>query len=638
MQDSLIRPTHLAGLLGTAFLLVLSLKFYLAGSLDLYSDEIFYWWASTRPALAYSDLPFMTALLAGLGSNYGPAGTLGVRILFLILGSLLPLLIYWLTLPLTNQQQALESAALTLCLPLAGLMGLLAVPEVPLVVFGILSIGFFQRALATDRLRHWVATGFIVALGFSTHYRFFLYPLAALIFLTGFSGERRQWRNGKFWLAVLIAIPGLIPIAWFNLSHQLSSASFYLVERHPWEFQPEGLLHVLKQAAVATPPLYLLCILTLLHLLQQARKGDRYPTLLLTFASVNLGIYLILAPWTDANSTSIHWPLAGYLPLLAAMPMTLRSVLDWCSGKWGRTYARTLVLSIPVLGFTGTLAALVGIGSQLYASQLQSLLGPEAVSNKMAGWKEFAVCTKDILQRQANDDVLIITDNYYTAAQIEFAGISSNTLTLDRNKAVRDGRLVQLKLWGKDSSRLADFAGHPALYINEDSTLTLDDKTALMGEFCSQVESVTPLEQLSLLDGDKRFSYYLATRITDHSVAPAFPCPYPIQAWIDHPPAKATLSASAELRGWAYSEDIGIETVRVLLNGEVAGEASYGGKRPDVAALRSVSGDPNSPGLGFEFVLDTTLLANGTYTLALDLTNRLGMHTRYGEREIIIQN
>ncbi|MEX2131776.1 MAG: hypothetical protein WD772_09835, partial [Pseudohongiellaceae bacterium] len=39
----------------------------LATFLDLYSDEIFYWQAATHPAPAYSDLPFMTALLAGLG-------------------------------------------------------------------------------------------------------------------------------------------------------------------------------------------------------------------------------------------------------------------------------------------------------------------------------------------------------------------------------------------------------------------------------------------------------------------------------------------------------------------------------------------------------------------------------------------
>ena len=52
----------LVRLLSAGVVLLLALKLVLALQLDLYSDEIYYWLASTRPALAYSDLPFMTQL------------------------------------------------------------------------------------------------------------------------------------------------------------------------------------------------------------------------------------------------------------------------------------------------------------------------------------------------------------------------------------------------------------------------------------------------------------------------------------------------------------------------------------------------------------------------------------------------
>ncbi|MCY4356343.1 MAG: glycosyltransferase family 39 protein [Gammaproteobacteria bacterium] len=638
MQDISTRSLAIMGWLVALCIGVLIAKLYLAWTLDLYSDEIFYWWASTRLALAYSDLPFMTALLAGLGSGFGPSDAFAVRSLFILLGSLLPLLIYWLALPLTSQQQALESAALTCCLPLAGFMGLLAVPDVPLVVFGLLSIGFFQRALSNDRLLAWMATGLMVALGFSTHYRFFLYPLAAILFLICFSKERRQWRNPKFWLAVLIASLGLIPIAWFNLSNQLSSASFYLIERHPWQFQPAGLFHLLKQATVVTPSLYLSLILTVLYLLKRTQGGDRDSALLLAFSSINLAVYLILAPWTDANSTSIHWPLSGYLPLLTVLPVVLRKVFDWCTKRWSKTIANTLVLSVPTLGFTGTILAFIGIGSQAFSPQLQPLLGTDVLSNKMAGWKEFASYTANLLAQQPDPNTLLITDNYYTAAQIEFAGLSSNTLTLDRDKAVRDGRLLQLRLWNKDNLSLQAHAGLPALYINEDSTLNIEHKTELMAELCPQVESLFPLDQLSLLGDDKQFSFYGATRITKGTGIGAFPCPYPIQAWIDYPASGARLSGIENLRGWAYSEDIGIDTVQVLLDDKKLGNASYGNNRADVVAVKAVNSDPNAPMLGFDFTLDTRTLTNGRHTLALVLVNRIGMRMDYGEREIWVEN
>ena len=169
-----------------SFVVLLSLKIFFASVLDLYSDEIFYWQASSLPAIAYSDLPFITALLAGIGSSLDSHSPLAVRTVFILIGSSIPILVYWLALPITNNKDALGSAFLSLCIPLLGFLGLLAVPDVPLVFFGILSIGFFERALRTNLMKFWLATGIFVALGLSTHYRFLLYPVSAILFLSIF--------------------------------------------------------------------------------------------------------------------------------------------------------------------------------------------------------------------------------------------------------------------------------------------------------------------------------------------------------------------------------------------------------------------------------------------------------------------
>ena len=82
-------------LLTAGFLLLAVVKTFLAFKLDLYSDEIFYWLASTQLALGYSDLPFMTALLVRLGSSLTDGSALAVRSIFLVMGSTVPLLVYW---------------------------------------------------------------------------------------------------------------------------------------------------------------------------------------------------------------------------------------------------------------------------------------------------------------------------------------------------------------------------------------------------------------------------------------------------------------------------------------------------------------------------------------------------------------
>lgn len=641
--DFLQQKTSLSlKLFGIGFCLLLIIKLYLAVVLDLYSDEVFYWQASSHPALAYSDLPFMTALLIGLGSAADPGNTLAARSLFLVMGSCLPFLVYWIARPLTDRQQAIESAGLALCLPLGGFLGLLAVPDVPLLFFGLLSIGFFERALRRNAMRFWLATGLAVAFGLCTHYRFFLYPVAALAFLCFFKPEQRQWKNPRLWLAFSIASIGLIPIVWFNLSNQLSSASFYFIDRHPWQFQASGLLHVFKQAGLVTPPLYLLFAYTLYSLYSKSRDNNRGAALLMSFSLLNILIYLVLAPWTDATSTSIHWPLSGYFPLLIFVPNTLRSFQRWLASNWKPVSARILVASIPIIGFAGTLTALVGVGSQAFQEQLQPMLGYGVLSNKMAGWKQFSTHTRSLLNREFDAQTpIILTDNYYTAAQVEFLGLSSLGFTIDNDKAVRDGRIAQYQIWRREESGLASMTGRPLLFISEDSTLTIPDKYDILTRVCHHVDSMEFLEKLVLFGGDKQFSFYKANSVVDTTNQPGYrysPCPFPARAWIDQPLADQELSGFSNVSGWAYNEDIGVDEIYLLIDGRRSGRTNYGGSRTDVVTAMGVETDPNVPALGFEITFDTATLSNGEHALAIEIINRQGMVQVYGQRTVIINN
>jgi len=620
---------------------LLLIKVVLASLLDLYSDEVFYWQASANPAIAYSDLPFMTALLIGLGSSLDANNTLAARSLFIVLGSLLPLLVYWLAKPISDSRQAIESAALSLCLPLGGFLGLLAVPDVPLIFFGLLAVGSFERALRTDAIKFWALTGLFVALGLSTHYRFFLYPLAAILFLTLLPSERRQWRNPRLWLSIAIASVGLIPILWFNLSNQLSSASFYFVDRHPWEFSATGLLHVFKQAGLVTPPLYLLFAYTLLKMFSLAKRGDRSAALLLSFALVNILVYLLLAPWTDATSTSIHWPLSGYFPLLVYLPVTLRSAASALADHVEQLTAKRLILAIPAIGFLGTLVALLGVGSQAFQMQLQPLLGTGVLSNKMAGWEQFEQRVGDVLLQEYEVEPLVLTDNYYTLAQVEFAGLTTRGYTLDEEKAVRDGRIAQYQLWQQDRRALEQQVAEEYLFIAEDSTLDTAAKHDLLEHLCARSGRVEPLAELNLFNGDKRFSFYKGHSLHRSATSEqprTTACPYPAIAWIDAPAQGAELSGTVALNGWAFNEDIGIATIDLLIDGQAVGFVDYGSTREDVVQVMQVSSDPNSPNIGYNYSFDTTSVDNGLHLLEIEIVNGLGMRQRYGEREVLIRN
>lgn len=643
MHDSEKQGTGIPVLkcLTVGIILLFLIKVFLASVLDLYSDEVFYWQASANPAIAYSDLPFMTALLIGIGSSIDSTNTLAARSLFILLGSSLPLLVYWIALPITSHKHAIESAALSLCLPLAGFLGLLAVPDVPLIFFGLLAIGFFERALRRNDTKYWILTGLFVALGLATHYRFFLYPLAAIIFLTLFKPETRQWKNPRFWLSIAIACFGLIPILWFNLSNQLSSASFYFVDRHPWEFQASGLLHIFKQAGLVTPPLYAIFIYTLYQMYCMAKESNRSAALLLSFSTVNILVYLILAPWTDATSTSIHWPLSGYFPLLIFVPLSLRSASSLIGRRLGAGSAHRLIIAIPIIGFLGTLIAIFGVGSQAFQSQLQALLGKGVLSNKMAGWKQFSSHVDQLLQTEFSESALVITDNYYTLAQIEFSELSDRGFTLDEEKAVRDGRITQYGLWRKDRAGFERIASAEYLFITEDSTLDTEVKHDLLSQLCVRTENVDHLGELILFGGDKKFSFYRGQALhmsADSDQVSNSLCPYPSIAWIDAPARDTTLSGAVDVNGWAFNEDIGIESVSLLIDGELSAQLEYGGSRPDVVEAMQIGSDPNRPNIGFNYRLDSSQLVNGEHRLEIEVVNALGISQRYGERTIDIRN
>ena len=89
------------------------------------------------------------------------------------------------------------------------------------------------------------------------------------------------------------------------------------------------------------------------------------------------------------------------------------------------------------------------------------------------------------------------------AAQTEFSGLATAGFTLDQDKAVRDGRISQYQLWRLDASGLADEAGKSALFITEDSTLTILAKHDVLGRVCELAIEILNQQGITLRYGDR---------------------------------------------------------------------------------------------------------------------------------------
>ena len=107
---------------------------------------------------------------------------------------------------------------------------------------------------------------------------------------------------------------------------------------------------------------------------------------------------------------------------------------------------------------------------------------------------------------------------------------------------------------------------------------------------------------------------------------------------VDYPPPGAEISDLIGVSGWAYNEDIGVDEIRLILDGQTLATARYGVSRSDVVEAMGVMTDPNAPNLGFELELDSRNWTNGTHELAIEILNQQGITLRYGDRIVTVSN
>jgi hypothetical protein len=116
------------------------------------------------------------------------------------------------------------------------------------------------------------------------------------------------------------------------------------------------------------------------------------------------------------------------------------------------------------------------------------------------------------------------------------------------------------------------------------------------------------------------FNGFLATPVTPPSNEKSV-------VHIDSPnAASATLFGSYQLSGWAINNNSGIDDVNILVDGALMGTTTTTLGRPDVcAAYPNQSGCPT---VGWQYMLDTTRLADGPHTLETVAISNTGQRAK----------
>ncbi len=439
-------------------LLVLVARILVATHLDLFGDEAFYWMCAQRLDVAYVDHPFMTALLVRGGAELVGPSPLGVRALFLVLGALLPGVIYLLARPLVGRRDACLAAAASLVIPVLAHGGVVAIPDVPLLFWSALALVGFERATRTGSTGAWLLAGAAAGLGLATHYRAILVPVSFFLYLILTPGGRRQWTQKGVWIALLALLPGLLPILLFNLRLGFAPLEYQAIGRHAGGFSVAAFAeHLPLQAALVTPLLYVALLGVLARMLRRASSGDDRAGLLAVFSLTHLGIFLLASPVADTQHAAAHWPAPGYLPLVVFLPALLR---EFVARRPTRS-RRAVIALVPALGLLGLTFVLVESRTNLF--------GFEPLRRSFSGWSTAAAASRDAiatLQETQAGPTLLVADSYPLGGNLEMRlGGQVTVYVLDHPKHQALGRAGQFALWGRDEAGLRARGGETAIVV-----------------------------------------------------------------------------------------------------------------------------------------------------------------------------
>ena len=604
--------------------LLLVAKVWLAATLQPFGDEAFYALESRRLAWAYSDLPGLTAWLIRLGTELGGQNVLAMRAPFLLLGALLPLLVVRIARREFGDDAGWQAGLLALLLPLSGLMGVLALPDVPMLVAALLCLDAFAALLRGVRVATLLQLAFALALGALAHYRFALVIIAGAVGLACVPQGRALLRRPGLWLALAGGALGWVPLLAWNLSHGGAGLEFQFVDRHPWQPHGDGIGWLPVQFLVVTPGLFVL-LLAVLATAWRRRRDDAaiWPLLLGVGGTATLG-YFVLGFFADSERVSFHWPLAGWLALCCAAPVVLM--------RWPRRARR----AVHVLAAVGLVAIFGWLATMASTPGRERLAATPLYADNFAGWSEVAAAVRDELATMP-DGAVPVADNFMVGAQLAFARDAGDIAVLDHPLNRKHGRHVQLSDWGLLSAGRSDWRG-PVLLVVEDTARPLKERLAGYRTLCERVGALPSPRVLNVDHGRKRFLLFrLPQAHAGASAASDAACITPALAWIDAPASGATLAADGVVAGWALKPGAGIARVDVTLDGRIVASTQDLVPRADVLAFWGVDAeDATASRVAFSVPLDLPAQPPGGAWLGLVLHGHDGSVEAWPEQRVRI--
>lgn len=586
-------------------LILLILQLWLLFHLQLFGDESFYWLEGQFLSLSYAELPGWTAWMIRLGTSVFGNNYFAVRIVSYLGFLSIFLAIYLINKKLNHQsiytQQININYLTVLAIPLFVLVGVMALPDVWLIVFVMWIIYFFIKAINNNQSRDWLVLGLIMACGLNVHVRMWIWLFfAGLSFLICFHTSNRIIKSVLF-LTLPVALLGMIPVLVFNYHNDYALFSFQFEQRHPWQFQIQNFSFLLSQLLVITPIVLWLWIKNLSKIKIYFGQHPFIAWILLT-ALIHWVFYVIMSLFADGLRTTVHWLLISYVPVLAISSVLIKnkSLIKFAMVSGG-------VISLMFLSY---LSLHKGHSSNIQARILDNSLGWHELSKVVAR-----------LQKQNNTKNLI-TDYFMTASELAFELDRTDSIkVLPHQKNIKHGRQKQLQIMRLLLQHPKTFKKE-ALLVVEDSGIKLQDKGKYYIQLCQYFKQLQLLESVSVAHTKKQFHVFKVNNKDDQAKSCDIPPLFYVQ--------QDVVNNQVEISGWAILHNSGIQSLLVMSAGESMTIEKDRMINKGIAIMFPEINDTNQPNNAFKIVIPMSKLRNNSYQIfAISNDNREYLSQNY---------
>lgn len=407
--------------LGLLIVVCAGLQVLAAATAPMLSGEAYYWLWNRYPAAGYFDHPPMVALVARLGLGWVDGSPLAARSSSVVLSALTVLLVYALARSMfPGGRTAWRSALLFAVTPLFHAVGALIQPDASLIFFMTLTWLCFWRASRPEAPAFWwVLSGLAAggALLTKFHAWVLLPPLYLFLLLT--SEGRRCLRSPWPWLAIVLALAVLSPNLVWNYRHD------WLNYTYQWRRSdlPESsfeignvMVYALGPALTLSPLIYLLMLggIGASLRLWLAERDPR--TLFLLCAGLPLPVFL--GALSFVVTISLHWPSAGYIPLLILAVVRLEEGRPFSSRLYGP--AMTAAVLMIVLAHAA-IHSINLVPSDLRSPVRGDMINTTRLKAEWHGWEDIGRVARELLdEAKSTAPTVLMARDWHLASSLAF--------------------------------------------------------------------------------------------------------------------------------------------------------------------------------------------------------------------------